>query len=234
MFQIILALKKEFTTGILLQGDIRNWTIPAIEEYQQNFPNSEIVLSTWNDEDISRIPCRVIQSKIPEPTYPYTSSKNFQIIGCQNGLKIMKSDIILKTRTDMFVHNSNIFNIFIQENSLDKIMYPHSGFPKEFGDYWISDFAQLSSMKNLVNYWNDMKFDDGLISTSVLPVETQFTKYYVCNTQNDNRPWNVAHDEYFIKKRFHEDFQIELEKYVYRESYQDDIMRASSGADIKS
>ena len=89
MFKIILALKKELTTGILLQGNIRNWTIPVIEEYQQIFPNSEIVLSTWNNEDISKIPCRVIQSKIPEPTRPYTSSKNYQTIGCQNGLKIM-------------------------------------------------------------------------------------------------------------------------------------------------
>jgi hypothetical protein len=233
VFKIILALKKELTTGILLQGNIRNWTIPVIEEYQQIFPNSEIVLSTWNNEDISKIPCRVIQSKIPEPTHPYTSSKNYQTIGCQNGLKIMKSDIILKTRTDMFIHNSNIFNIFLQENFHNKIMYPYSGFPKEFGDYWISDFAQLSSRENLLNYWNNMKFDDGLISTSVLPVETQFTKYYVSNIQNDNRSWNVVHDEYFIKKRFHEDFQIELEKYVYRESYQDDVMRASSGADMK-
>lgn len=227
-------MKKEFTTGILLQGDIRNWTIPVIEEYQENFPNSEILLSTWNDEDISRIPCKVIQSKIPEPTHPHTSTKNFQIIGSQNGLKNMSSDIVLRTRTDMFVHNSNIFNIFIQENSLDKIMYPHSGFPKEFGDYWISDFAQLSSRKNLLHYWNNMKFDDGSKSTDILPVETQFTKYYVSNIKNDNRSWKITHDEFYIKKRFHEDFQIELEKYVYRESYQDDIMRASSGADIKS
>jgi hypothetical protein len=234
VFHIILALKKEFTTGILLQGDIRNWTIPVIEEYQQNFPNSEIVLSTWNDEDISRIPCRVIQSKIPEPTYPYTSTKNFQIIGSQSGLKTMKSDIILKIRTDMFVHNSNIFNIFFQEHSLDKIMYSHSGFPKEFGDYWISDFVQLSSRKTLVNYWDNMKLDDGSISTSVLPVESHLTKYYVCNIQNDNRPWNVVHDEYFIRKRYYEDFQMEFEKFVYRESYQDDIMRASSGADMHS
>ena len=225
---------KEFTLGILLQGDIRNWTIPIIEEHQQNFPNSEILLSTWDNEDISKIPCEVIQSKIPEPTYPYTSSKNYQIIGSQNGLKKMKSDIILKTRTDMFVHNPNIFKIFLQENFHDKIMYPYLGFPKEFGDYWISDFAQLSSRKTLVNYWDKMKSDDGLLSTSVLPVETQFTKNYIFHTCNDDRPWNIVHDEYFIRKRFHEDFQIELEKYVYRESYQDDIMRASSGADIKS
>ena len=85
---------KDSTTGILLQGDIREWTIPIIEEYQNTFPDSEILLSTWDNEDVSKITCNVVQTKLPESTQPYKSSKNYQIIGCQKGLKEMKRKMI--------------------------------------------------------------------------------------------------------------------------------------------
>ncbi len=214
----------EPTTGILLQGNIRNWTRPIIGEYQQIFPDSEIVLSTWDNEDISNITCKVIQSEIPEETHPYKSSKNYQIIGCRNGLRIMKSDIILKIRTDMFIHNPNIFKIFLLENAQEKIMYPYSGFMKEFRDYWITDLCHLSSKKTLLNYWNLMPLHDG--STNE-PVETFLTKNYVVNILKDNHPWNMTHDKYFIRKRYHEDFQIEFERYVYNKWYQDALLTAS-------
>jgi hypothetical protein len=220
----ILYILTEPTTGILLQGNIRNWTRPIIEEYQQIFSDSEIVLSTWDNEDISNIPCKVIQSEIPEETHPYKSSKNYQIIGCRNGLRIMKSDIILKIRTDMFIHNPNIFKIFLLENTQEKIMYPYSGFMKEFRDYWITDLCQLSSKKTLLNYWNFMPLHDG--STNE-PVETFLTKNYVVNILKDNHPWNMTHDKYFIRKRYHEDFQIEFERYVYNKWYQNALLTAS-------
>jgi len=217
-------LLKETTIGILLQGDIRRWTIPIIEEHQQNFPDSEIVLSTWDDVDVSEIPCKVIQNNIPEVTHPYKSSKNYQIIGSRGGLKVMKSDIILKTRTDIFVHNPNIFKIFLAENGEEKIMYPHSGLIKEFQDYLITDFCQLSSRKTLLNYWNLMPLHDG---EKRIPPEEYFTKNYVLNILNDDGPWNLTHDKYFIRKRYHEDFQIEFAKYVYSELHQKALMTAS-------
>ena len=37
-----------------------------------------------------------------------------------------------------------------------------------------------------------------------------------------------SHDRYFIRKRFYEDFQIEFEKFVYLESYQDNLLSAAS------
>lgn len=215
---------KDITTGILLQGDIRSWTESIIEEHQKNFPDSEIVLSTWKNEDVSNIQCKVIKNNIPEPTYPYKSSKNYQIIGSRGGLNAMKSDIILKTRTDMFVHNPNIFKIFLEENAVDKIMYPHSGFIKEFQDYSVTDFCQLSSRKTLLNYWNLMPLHDG---SNNEPVEKYLTRNYLLNILNDDGPWNLIHDKYFIRKRYHEDFQIEFAKYIYSEPHQKALMTAS-------
>ena len=212
------------TTGILLQGEIRSWTIPIIDEYKKNFPDSEIVLSTWNNDDVSNIPCKVVQGELPELPSQYKSSKNYQIEGCKNGLKIMKSEIILKTRTDFFVHNPNIFKLFVEENSYEKIMYPHSGLKKEFRKYWITDFCQLSSKNTLSLYWNLMPLHDG---RNNMAAEEYFTKNYVLKIKKDSRPWETTHDTYFIRKRYHEDFQIEFEKYVNNETYQDELVRAS-------
>jgi len=214
---------KKITTGILLQGRKENWTVPIIEEHQQNFPDSEIVVSTWDYEDVSDIPCKVIQTKLPEPTSPYQSTKNYQIIGCRNGLKEMTSDIILKTRTDIFVHNPNIFKIFLAENT-NKIIFPDSGFAKESRDYWIADYVQLSTRENLLDYWNLMPLHDGTTNEAV---EKYLTRNYVLKIKNDNRPWDIVRDEYYLEKRYHEDFQIEFEKSVYLEHYQDLLLSAS-------
>lgn len=195
------------------------------------FPESEIILSTWDYEDISNIPCKVVQSKIPEETHPYKSSKNYQIIGCRNGLKEMESEAILKVRSDIFVHNPNIFKIFFDENSENKIMYCYLGLMKEFRDYWINDFCQISSKRTLLNYWNSMPLHDGHDNLSA---ETYFTRNYVLHNKNDFRPWTETHDEYFIKKRYHEDFQIEFERFVTNNNYQDDLVRASKEKNTES
>ena len=109
-------------TGILLQGRVSEWTRSIIKEYQINFPESEILLQTFS-KDISDISCKVIQSKNPKPTSPFQGTTNFQVKGSQEGLKNMNADIVMKCRSDLFVHNSNIFEVFFKENTLEKIMY---------------------------------------------------------------------------------------------------------------
>lgn len=221
---LVFFLLKIPTTGILLQGRVSRWTIPIINEFQKNFPDSEIVLSTWHGENISEIPCKVIQSSLPEPTSPIRSTKNYQIIGCRNGLKEMSSDIILKCRSDQFIHNPKIFDLFLNEKSLHKIMYPHLGVRKGIRNYWIEDFCQLSSRETLLDYWNLMPLDDGKFES---PVEIWLTKNYILRIKHDSRPWNTIKNEYFIEKNYHDDFQIEWEKIVYFEHYRETLFRES-------
>jgi len=215
---------KNIKTGILLQGKVSKWTMPIIEEFKSNFPDSEIILSTWDTEDITDIPCKIIQSPLPEYTSPYQSTKNFQIIGCRNGLKEFNADIILKGRSDQFIHNPEIFNIFLKEKSSDKIMYPHLGVRKGIKDYWIEDFCQISSRKTLLDFWNFMPFDDGKHEVAV---EIYLTKNYVLKTKKDSRPWNSIKYEYFIPKGYHDVFQIEWEKIVNIEHYRETLSRES-------
>ena len=52
------------TLGILIQGRVTNWTKDVIHEYRENFPSAEIVLSTWENENLDKIECKVVQSKL--------------------------------------------------------------------------------------------------------------------------------------------------------------------------
>ena len=88
-----------------------DWTPYIVNEFSAIFSDAEILLSTWIGEDVKDIECNVIQSEKPEKTYPHESNINFQIKGSIEGLKNMHADVILKTKTNHFIHNPKIFEI---------------------------------------------------------------------------------------------------------------------------
>ena len=193
--------------GILLQGKVTSWTKHIIIEYQKKFPNSQILLCTWTNEDIEEILCDVVQIDPPEPTKPHESNINFQIIGAQSGLKNMKSKIVLKCKTDQFIHNKNIFDIYKNKCSPNKIMITDLvTYDKE---YRTSDFCQIGTKQILEQFWNANPLYDG--SFPIAP-ETYLTKNYIINAKKDTRPWKDIMNEYFCIMDFHLDFQIEFVK----------------------
>lgn len=214
----------DLKTGILLQGRVSDWTRRIIEEYKINFPESEIVLQTFS-EDISEIPCNVIQSTSPEPTYPFQSTINYQVKGCQEGLKNMNADVVMKCRSDFFVHNPDIFDVFLKENTREKIMYAEFDLKKEEQDYWIADFAQVSYLETLLEFWNNLPFDDGKANVDT---EIWLAKNYVVKTKKDTRPWSSIKHKYFFPKGYHNIFQIEWEKIIKYKHYQDDLLYHST------
>lgn len=209
-----MSLTNKMKRGILLQGKISEWTPDIVREYQKNFPFAEILVSTWIDEKIDHIPCNVIQLNPPEETHPHSSTINHQIIGTRGGLVKLHCDIIMKCRTDHFIHNSNIFNIFDKFCSEKQIMVPYEGFV--LSDYYLADFCQIARSDVLLEFWNSMPLFDG--SFSITP-EIYFTKTYVRNIMNDKRPWKTVMKEYFCLKGYQEDFQIEWEKLCQLDSY---------------
>ena len=66
-------------TGILLQGPVTDWTSDIIKTYSTNFPNSEILLSTWDDENTKDISCNIVKTSIPKETHPFKLNANLQI-----------------------------------------------------------------------------------------------------------------------------------------------------------
>ena len=79
--------------GILLQGKISEWTSDIIREYQVNFPRAQILVSTWQNENVDDVPCQVVKSKLPSRTFPYSNTVNHQIIGTKTGLENMNCDV---------------------------------------------------------------------------------------------------------------------------------------------
>ena len=191
--------------GILLQGRITSWTPSIIEEYKKHFPDSQILVSTWNDENTEGIECEIVKTDSPELAGPSKSSVNFQIIGTNAGLKKMDSDVIMKCRTDQFIHNKEVFQIFNSGCSKNKIMI--SNFTTFTNvDYWASDLCQIGYRDTLLDFWRSIKLFDG--SWNPIP-EIYFTANYIIKGKKYLRPWPEIIKEYFYVKDYNNDFQIE-------------------------
>lgn len=48
--------------GIILRGSVSDWLKDIIIEYQEIFPNAEIIVSTWKNQKTNNLPCRVVTS----------------------------------------------------------------------------------------------------------------------------------------------------------------------------
>lgn len=207
--------------GILIQGSITEWTPHIINEYKENFSEAEILLSTWNNENIEDINCDLIQLEKPGKTSPHESNINFQIKGAVEGLKKMKSNTILKTKTNQFIHNRKIFEIFKEDCKESQIMTTELNSWHD-RDYRITDFCQLAKKEVLEDYWYNMPYYDG---TFAIPPEVYLTKNYVVNFKKDTRPWSDIINEYFCLKDYFTDFDIEFEKFVDDELKQEWLKR---------
>lgn len=82
-------------------------------------------------------------------------------MGCQEGLKNLKTDLIMKCRTDQFVHNKKIFELFKNSCSPDKIMVPELGTATRVIDHRTSDFCQVGYRTTLMDFWKDIPLYDG-------------------------------------------------------------------------
>ena len=217
-----MSMSSNYKTGILLQGKISEWTIDIIQEYQKKFPSSTILLSTWTTDNIENIPCEVLQVEPPKKQSQIASyTINHQIIGTRAGLEKIECDIVMKCRTDQFIHNSKIFEIFETSCSKDKILVPNGpNAIQEYVDYYIQDFCQVAMLDVLLEYWNLMPFfDDPHLTMSP---ESYLTKNYLVKIKKDTRPWKSVMNDYFDIRSHNLDFQIEWEKLVKSESYRTD------------
>lgn len=199
-------------TGILIQGKIYDWTVHIIKKYFDIFPNSEIVLSTWTNEKIDNIPCIVIQTDPPEKTDPYYTTVNHQKKGALEGLKVMTSDLIMKCRTDQFILNDKIFELYSAKCMSEKIMIPNYPTVKNM-DYFASDFCQIATKNILEDYWNGIPFYDG--SFEIHP-ETWLASNYIIKNKQCYDSWQKCMDKYYLVQDFFSDFNI-----VWKKLYDD-------------
>ena len=212
--------------GILLQGGVNDSSEKVVKAYQENFPDAEILFSTWKTENVKNISCNVLQLEEPKPVplshvcvnnwaaeefSKYISSKdisqnhiNHQIKGSLYGLKKMDADIIMKCRTDQVIQNKHIFQLYEKALSKNKIMITNLATFEDI-NYWASDICQISTRETLLDYWNSIEYFDG---TCPPAVEIYLTTNYILRGKKDLSPWKEVLRKYFYVKDFVKDFQI--------------------------
>lgn len=108
---------------VLIQGKIivgtKKSTEIIVKIIRRQYPNINIVLSVWNDDNISpylQENCNIIQSSDPGAVRNWNSAKpnniNRQIISTLNGLRSVKTDYVVKIRTDFWVDIKTVIRLF--------------------------------------------------------------------------------------------------------------------------
>ena len=108
--------------SIVIRGKISEWTADIVREYKAKFHNSEIIVSTWNNEKTDHMPCKIVRSVEPKIPSPHMSMINHQTILAKEGLKETSRDIVMVCRSDQFIHSQNIFSVFNSKCPKTKIM----------------------------------------------------------------------------------------------------------------
>lgn len=149
--------------GIVIQGPvIEGNTFNFCNFIQVTYPKVHIVLSTWDDEDVSKFKVltkanfQIIQSK--KPDFPGPSNINLQIVSSRAGIELLDKigcSHILKTRTDIFLTNPQFLNYLIWAHSKGKVnAIVFSSFNSFlFRLFSLSDQVMFGSTADIAKYW---------------------------------------------------------------------------------
>jgi hypothetical protein len=119
---------------ILLQGVINDETFKL---WIKNYKDYNVILSVWEDSNIELydIPknWEVITNQYPLIRFKKTANFDYQLISTINGLKKVKTNWVIKARTDEYYSNLNLFFEKMKQNS-EKIV-TSSMFFRKWGLY---------------------------------------------------------------------------------------------------
>lgn len=111
--------KKDIT--FVVQGPIRDDTKETLQSIRDNFSDSKIILSTWEDENIIgleydsvifNIDPKGIEIKRDGETI-HIENTNRQILSSRKGVLDVKTKYCVKTRTDLIFENDKLINIYL-------------------------------------------------------------------------------------------------------------------------
>ena len=159
---------------IVIQGPIEtrdDFTLTTVNVYKAWFPESPIIVSTWDDEDstvleeLQRAGAMVLLSASSQ-FEPSESNQNLQMTSTRNGLvraQEMGSQFVLKTRADQRVNNRfaipslprllDSFPLSTDGPQRSRLIIPSSG-TFAFRPYSASDFLMFGKTDDVLDYWN--------------------------------------------------------------------------------
>lgn len=161
--------------GIVIQGPIKkedNFTVETVKFYYRHYPSATIILSTWEDEDVSAFEMLkikkliIIRSPIPYHGLGSTSI-NLQVTSTKKGIdRAMQAGLkyILKTRTDQRMYGIDSLSFF--KNMLEcfpvlncnlqhkRILTVDTGTNRSIPHH-LSDFFMFGAISDMKLYWSD-------------------------------------------------------------------------------
>ena len=102
--------------SIIIQGPIYDCTKQTLKNVRHFFPDAELILSTWNNQNTTGLDADIIvKSEDPGGGISWDNpviyhAANRQIVGVYAGLKNATRTYALKIRTDMYFENVNFLN----------------------------------------------------------------------------------------------------------------------------
>lgn len=202
--------------AIVLQGPIRDnsdFLIETIKFYRKQYPDVDIIVSTWDDEDL-----KVLEELDKEKIYIIQSSKpdysgilnvNYQIVSTRAGVNKaseLGNEYVIKTRTDQRVCKPYIFYSLCELLSLyepqntnfmqNRIIITSTFIHNMFTPYFFSDFFYMGTVKDIGNLFAcdldyrqdryEKKMSRKKYSETMYPPEIYLLKTYLINCLNYN------------------------------------------------
>lgn len=160
-------------TAVVMQGPImieENFTLETIKLYLKTFPESIIILSTWEGQPVDEIKnikderLLIIESLPPENAGPFNI--NLQITSSIKGIlraKQIESEYVYKTRTDQRMYSFNITPYFIkliqshplkENRSLNGRLVSVNFTTLKYRPYGIGDMLMFGHIDDMMKYWD--------------------------------------------------------------------------------
>ena len=104
--------------SVVLQGPVRFETPESVESVRRLLPEAELILSTWEDEDVSSLgPIRVLRSEKPSAPIQHDrlsvpNNLNRLIRSTKKGVAAVTRPYVLKMRSDMVLDSLAFFFFF--------------------------------------------------------------------------------------------------------------------------
>jgi hypothetical protein len=198
--------------GIVLQGNITDWTKDIIDTYRKELPDCEIILSTWEAQETTNISNCIIL-KLPMPAIT-GSNINFQKYGSLAGIVESNADVILKCRTDQYIDAKHMFEVFKKVDP-SKILISNYATIESI-DYFAADFCQIACKNILLDYWNSII--DHRPGVIVHHPEQYLTKCYI-DSKKVSVSWNTALHKYYHVCNFITEWKIKWKKLESDDGY---------------
>lgn len=185
--------------SVVIQGQTTEDLLPqCVDLLRQSLPDSEIILSTWNGSNVSGIENidKIIFSPDPgtfcaDEIVGTLNNVNRQIVSTQAGVDAAARPYILKTRTDILIHNAGFLSYFEKYDAIPSnyfrnrllICNYYTRNPRIFNTcFHPSDWILFGRAEDIRTYYENiplMTVEDGEWFRHHPKVSTFFTNY-VC------------------------------------------------------